>query len=105
MREWREEENCELMALYYNNEITEPDNMCLLQRGYQVCSTYLSNFLNGRGEYVEDHHPLLRRRPFRHFHQDHIGVEHQEAQVEELRHNSKTNKQRDIKHFFKSSKA
>lgn len=46
--------------------------------------TYLSNFLNSRGEYVEDDHPLLRRRHLRHFHQDHIRVEHQEAQVEEL---------------------
>lgn len=46
--------------------------------------TYLPNLLNGRGEYVEDDHPLLRRRPIRHFHQDDIRVNHQEAQVEEL---------------------
>lgn len=48
---------------------------------------YLSDFLNGRGENVEDDHPLLRRRPLGHFDQDHIGVKHQEAQVEELEGN------------------
>lgn len=49
-------------------------------------STNLSNLLDGGGEDVQDDHVLLRRRPPGHFHQDHVGVEHQEAQVEELRH-------------------
>lgn len=52
--------------------------------------THLSDFLNGRGENVEDDHPLLRRRPVGHFDQDHIGVKHQEAQVEELNRNRRT---------------
>lgn len=49
--------------------------------------THLSDFLNSRGENVENDHPLLRRGPWRHFDQDHVGVKHQEAQVEELKGN------------------
>lgn len=49
-----------------------------------VCFTHLSDFLDGRGEDIEDDHPLLRRRPNRQFHQDHVCVQHQVAQVEEL---------------------
>lgn len=59
------------------NSLREPSND-------NISCTHLPDLLNGRGEYVEDDHPLLKRRLIRHFHQDHIGVNHQEAQVEEL---------------------
>lgn len=48
------------------------------------CFTHLSDFLDGKGEDVEDDHPLLRRWPVRQFHQNHVCVQHQVAQVKEL---------------------
>lgn len=47
-------------------------------------STHLSDFLNGSRKDVDDDYPLLKSRPLRHFHQHHICVQHQVAQVEEL---------------------
>lgn len=55
--------------------------------------THLSDFLHGRGEDVEDDHPLLRRGLHGHFDQDHIRVKHQEAQIEELKGNKPTTNQ------------
>lgn len=65
--------------------------------------THLSDFLNGRGEDVEDDHPLLRRRPVGHFDQDHIGVKHQEAQVEELKGNTTVRLELNAMPMFQSS--